>query len=178
MERNILNKLSVIVTYYNNEDHIGDCITSLKQRNQDFDIIIVDDGSIDASTEILQHQLATYDKDVTFVQIEHNSGHAHARNVALDYVDTPYVMFLDADDQLASYAIDFYLNHVNGLDGLIAPIHKFTNHRPQYVDKDKVRLEYLSHQTNPNSFYENIQFVIYYSEQLLLKPITLDSMKV
>ena len=62
MERNILNKLSVIVTYYNNEDHIGDCITSLKQRNQDFDIIIVDDGSIDASTEILQHQLATYDK--------------------------------------------------------------------------------------------------------------------
>lgn len=153
MERNILNKLSVIVTYYNNEDHIGDCITSLKkQRNQDFDIIIVDDGSIDASTEILQHQLATYDKDVTFVQIEHNSGHVHARNVALDYVDTPYVMFLDADDQLASYAIDFYLNHVNGLDGLIAPIHKFTNHRPQYVDKDKVRLEYLSHQTNPNSF--------------------------
>lgn len=153
MERNILNKLSVIVTYYNNEDHIGDCITSLKnQRNQDFDIIIVDDGSIDASTEILQQQLATYDKDVTFVQIEHNSGHAHARNVALDYVDTPYVMFLDADDQLASYAIDFYLNHVNGLDGLIAPIHKFTNHRPQYVDKDKVRLEYLSHQTNPNSF--------------------------
>lgn len=153
MERNILNKLSVIVTYYNNEDHIGDCITSLKkQRNQDFDIIIVDDGSIDASTEILQQQLATYDKDVTFVQIEHNSGHAHARNVALDYVDTPYVMFLDADDQLASYAIDFYLNHVNGLDGLIAPIHKFTNHRPQYVDKDKIRLEYLSHQTNPNSF--------------------------
>lgn len=153
MERNILNKLSVIVTYYNNEDHIGDCITSLKnQRNQDFDIIIVDDGSIDASTEILQQQLATYDKDVTFVQIEHNSGHAHARNVALDYVDTPYVMFLDAYDQLASYAIDFYLNHVNGLDGLIAPIHKFTNHRPQYVDKDKVRLEYLSHQTNPNSF--------------------------
>ena len=153
MERNILNKLSVIVTYYNNEDHIGDCITSLKnQRNQDFDIIIVDDGSIDASTEILQQQLATYDKDVTFVQIEHNSGHAHARNVALDCVDTPYVMFLDADDQLASYAIDFYLNHVNGLDGLIAPIHKFTNHRPQYVDKDKVRLEYLSHQTNPNSF--------------------------
>ena len=115
---------------------------------------------------------------MTFVQIEHNSGHAHARNVALDYVDTPYVMFLDADDQLASYAIDFYLNHVNGLDGLIAPIHKFTNHRPQYVDKDKIRLEYLSHQTNPNSFYENIQFVIYYSEQLLLKPITLDSMKV
>ncbi|MCO6595921.1 bifunctional glycosyltransferase family 2 protein/CDP-glycerol:glycerophosphate glycerophosphotransferase [Staphylococcus lugdunensis] len=148
-----MNKLSVIVTYYNNEDHIGDCITSLKkQRNQDFDIIIVDDGSIDASTEILQQQLATYDKDVTFVQIEHNSGHAHARNVALDYVDTPYVMFLDADDQLASYAIDFYLNHVNGLDGLIAPIHKFTNHRPQYVDKDKIRLEYLSHQTNPNSF--------------------------
>ena len=68
------------------------------QRNQDFDIIIVDDGSIDASTEILQQQLATYDKDVTFVQIEHNLRHAHARNVALDYVDTPICDVPDADD--------------------------------------------------------------------------------
>lgn len=34
MERNILNKLSVIVTYYNNEDHIGDCITSLKKTEK------------------------------------------------------------------------------------------------------------------------------------------------
>ena len=34
-------------------------------------------------------------------------------------------MFLDADDELASYAITFYLEKFNNTDGLIAPIHSF-----------------------------------------------------
>lgn len=153
MERNVVNKLSIIITFYNNQDYISDCINSLKrQRNQNFDIIVVDDGSTDNSTQILKDELATYEKDVNFIQLEKNTGHAHARNVALDYVETPYLMFLDGDDHLASYAVEFYLSKLNGLDGLIAPIHKFTNNKPQYVDKDKVRVQYLSHKSNPNSF--------------------------
>ena len=107
------------------------------QRNQDFDIIVVDDGSTDRSTEILQEALKSYDKDVHFIQLQENTGHAHARNVALEQAHGQYVLFLDADDQLASYAVDYYLQHVNGLDTLIAPIHKFRSQRPQYVDKDK-----------------------------------------
>ena len=48
----ILNKLSIIITYFNSEEYIEDCINSLKtQRNQDFEIIIVDDGSM-----IIQHK--------------------------------------------------------------------------------------------------------------------------
>ena len=62
-----MNKLSIIITYFNNEDYISECIHSLKsQRNQDFDIIVVDDGSTDRSTEILQEALKSYDKDVHF----------------------------------------------------------------------------------------------------------------
>ena len=49
----ILNKLSIIITYFNSEEYIEDCINSLKnQRNQDFEIIIVDDGSTDHSTPV------------------------------------------------------------------------------------------------------------------------------
>lgn len=148
----MLNKISIIITYYNNEEYIDECINSLKsQRNQDFDVIIVDDDSTDRSTEILQKELKNYDKDVKFIQLKENSGHAHARNIALDEAHGQYVMFLDADDQLASYAIDFYLRHINGLDTLIAPIHKFTTQRAQYVDKDKVRLQYASHKKSPNT---------------------------
>ncbi|GGI43485.1 bifunctional glycosyltransferase/CDP-glycerol:glycerophosphate glycerophosphotransferase [Mammaliicoccus stepanovicii] len=148
-----MNKLTVVTTYYNNEEHIKDCINSLKkQRNQNFNLILVDDGSTDESTNILNHELQDYDKEINIIKLDHNQGHAHARNIALDNVETEYVMFLDADDQLATYAIEFYLNNVNGLDGLIAPIHKFTLNKPQYVDKDKVRLEYLSQKSNPNSF--------------------------
>ena len=82
--------------------------------------------------------------------MQENTGHAHARNVALEQAHGQYVLFLDADDQLASYAVDYYLQHVNGLDTLIAPIHKFRSQRPQYVDKDKVRLQYASSKS-PNA---------------------------
>ncbi|WP_312683520.1 bifunctional glycosyltransferase/CDP-glycerol:glycerophosphate glycerophosphotransferase [Mammaliicoccus sciuri] len=148
-----MNKLSIIITYYNNEEHIIDCIESIKnQRNQNFDLIIVDDGSTDSSANLIKEATIDYDKNITYVKLEENAGHAHARNKALEKVNTQYLMFLDADDQLASYAVEYYLSKVNGLDGLIAPIHKFTINKPQYVDKDKIRIEYLTQQSNPNSF--------------------------
>lgn len=121
------------------------------QRNQDFDIIVVDDGSTDRSTEILQEALKSYDKDVHFIQLQENTGHAHARNVALEQAHGQYVLFLDADDQLASYAVDYYLQHVNGLDTLIAPIHKFRSQRPQYVDKDKSTFAICFSSKSPNA---------------------------
>lgn len=148
-----MNKLSIIITYYNNEEHILDCIESMKkQRNQNFDLIIVDDGSTDSSANLIKEATRDYDKSITHIKLEENTGHAHARNKALEKVNTQYLMFLDADDQLASYAVEYYLSKVNGLDGLIAPIHKFTLNKPQYVDKDKIRIEYLTQKSNPNSF--------------------------
>ncbi|ORI03552.1 CDP-glycerol:glycerophosphate glycerophosphotransferase [Mammaliicoccus sciuri] len=148
-----MNKLSIIITYYNNEEHILDCIESIKkQRNQNFDLIIVDDGSTDSSANLIKESISDYDKSITYIKLEYNSGHAYARNKALEKVNTQYLMFLDADDQLASYAVEYYLSKVNGLDGLIAPIHKFTINKPQYVDKDKIRIEYLTQKSNPNSF--------------------------
>ncbi|WP_239700388.1 bifunctional glycosyltransferase family 2 protein/CDP-glycerol:glycerophosphate glycerophosphotransferase [Mammaliicoccus sp. D-M17] len=148
-----MNKLSIIITFYNNKDHILDCIESIKsQRNQNFDLIIVDDGSTDSSANLVKESINTYDKHINIITLENNSGHAHARNIALEHVNTQYVMFLDADDQLASYSVEYYLSKVNGLDGLVAPIHKFTMNKPQYVNKDKVRVEYLTQNSNPNSF--------------------------
>lgn len=148
-----MNKLTIIITYYNNEEHIKDCINSIKkQRNQNFDLIIVDDGSTDSSTRILEEEIKGFNKNINLIKNENNKGHAYARNIALDKVDTQYVMFLDGDDQLASYSVEYYLSKINGTDGLIAPIHKFTINRPQYVNKDKVRVEYLTQKSNPNSF--------------------------
>lgn len=148
-----MNKLSIIITFYNKKDHILDCIESIKnQRNQNFDLIIVDDGSTDSSANLVKESINTYDKHINFITLENNSGHAHARNIALEHVNTEYVMFLDADDQLASYSVEYYLSKVNGLDGLVSPIHKFTMNKPQYVNKDKVRVEYLNIKSNPNSF--------------------------
>lgn len=66
-----MNELTVIVTYYNEEEYIRECIRSLKnQRNQDFNVIIVNDGSEDKTTEILLEELETYDKEVQIINFE------------------------------------------------------------------------------------------------------------
>ena len=148
-----MNTLTIIVTYYNSEEYIQSCLESIKQqRTQDFDIIIVNDGSTDQSEQLMKEALKDYNKEVNYIKLDHNQGHAHARNVALDEVDTPYFMFLDADDDLASYAVTFYLEKLNSTDGLVAPIHSFSIKRPQYVDLDRVKVEYYHAAQNLNSF--------------------------
>ncbi len=48
-----MNKLTIIVTYYNAEEYITGCLESIKQqRTQDFNLIIVNDGSTDQSKKI------------------------------------------------------------------------------------------------------------------------------
>ena len=148
-----MNELTVIVTYYNEEEYIRDCIRSLKnQRNQEFNVIIVNDGSEDKTTEILLEELQTYDKEVQIINFDKNKGHAKARNKAIENVNTDYFMFLDADDQLASYAIGYYLKNIDGMDALIAPIYKFTLRKPQFINQNVVKVKKLNYETNANSF--------------------------
>ncbi|MCJ1780365.1 bifunctional glycosyltransferase/CDP-glycerol:glycerophosphate glycerophosphotransferase [Mammaliicoccus sciuri] len=148
-----MNELTIIITYYNKEDYILDCIGSIKnQRNQNFDLIIVNDGSTDSSKRLVNEAINNYDKNVNHINLDRNYGHAYARNIALENVETKYFMFLDADDQLASYSVEYYLSKINGLDGLIGPINKFSLKKPQYVNKDKIRIDYLTKDNNPNSF--------------------------
>lgn len=148
-----MNELTVIVTYYNEEEYIRDCIRSLKnQRNQDFNVIIVNDGSEDKATEILLEELETYDKKVHIINFDKNKGHAKARNKAIENVSTDYFMFLDADDQLASYAIGYYLKNIDGMDALIAPIYQFSLRKPQFINQNVVKVKKLNYETNANSF--------------------------
>ena len=108
--------------------------------------------STDNSEQLMKDALKDYDKEIKYVKLDKNHGHAHARNVGLTHVETPYFMFVDADDKLATYAVNFYLKHLNGLDGLVAPIHEFSLKMPQFVDQDRVQVQYFDTKSNPNSF--------------------------
>lgn len=92
-----MTKVSVIVPVYNAEKAIERCIRSiLDQEYQDIECIAVDDGSKDASGEILD-RLAASDSRLKVIHKE-NGGVSKARNTALDVVNGEYVQFLDADD--------------------------------------------------------------------------------
>ncbi|PTI50932.1 CDP-glycerol:glycerophosphate glycerophosphotransferase, partial [Staphylococcus xylosus] len=96
-----MKSISVIVTYYNSEDYIERCLSSLKkQRFQDFELILVNDGSTDNSKEIATETAKDWDIPIKVIDLPHNTGHAHARNMGLKEVESPYFIFIDSDDYL------------------------------------------------------------------------------
>ena len=100
-----MHKVSVIIPIYNVEKYLGRALDSLlAQSYQDWEAILVDDGSTDGSATIArQYQ----DKDNRFILTsQQNQGQAVARNNALKMVSGDYVMYLDPDDMLHPQAME------------------------------------------------------------------------
>lgn len=89
--------ISVIIPVYNVERYLHECIDSvLSQTYQNFEIILVDDGSKDSSPKICD-DYATVDSRIRCIHKE-NGGASTARNVGLDESKGEFVFFLDSDD--------------------------------------------------------------------------------
>lgn len=95
-------KVSVIVPVYNTEKYIHRCVDSLiHQTYSNLEIILVDDGSTDASGKICDD----YGIQDTRVKVIHqqNGGQGTARNAGLDVAKGDYIAFVDSDDYVAVY---------------------------------------------------------------------------
>lgn len=93
--------ISIIVPIYNAEKYLHNCIQSvINQSYLHWKLILVNDGSTDASLEICQ-DFAKKDSRIVFFS-QTNKGQAAARNFGVSQVTTPYVTFLDADDAISS----------------------------------------------------------------------------
>ena len=105
--------ISVIIPMYNAEKYIGECLDSLlKQTFQDFEIIIVDDCSIDNSVETAQNYLEKFNRQHILVKRKKNSGNFGytARNRGFKQATGKYVFFMDADDMLTPDALEELYN--------------------------------------------------------------------
>ena len=93
--------ISIIIPVYNVQDHVADCIASLRaQTLADFEAIVVDDGSTDDSADIARQAIAD---DPRFRLIrQDNRGLSGARNTGLDLVQGHFIAFVDSDDRVAS----------------------------------------------------------------------------
>jgi glycosyltransferase involved in cell wall biosynthesis len=89
--------VSVIIPVYNAERYIETTIRSvLTQTLQDFEIIVLNDGSKDSSGEIIQ-RLQQEDKRIIYIP-KPNSGVSDTRNIGISKASGKYLAFLDADD--------------------------------------------------------------------------------
>lgn len=90
--------ISVIMPLYNAERFVGESIENvLRQTVGDFELIVIDDASTDASAEIARAYAAKDDR-IVLMHNELNSGAARTRNRALDAARGKFITFMDADD--------------------------------------------------------------------------------
>ena len=94
-----MNKLSIIVPVYKVEPFLCECIESIqRQTMEDYELIIIDDGSPDLSGEIAD-SYAQKDERIKVIHKE-NEGVSIARNTGLNIATGEYVIFIDSDDYI------------------------------------------------------------------------------
>jgi glycosyltransferase involved in cell wall biosynthesis len=91
-------RVSIIVPCYNLGQYLAEAVDSvLAQTFQDFEVVVVDDGSTERET---LRVLASFDKPRTRIVRSNNCGLPAAKNLGLAHTTGPYVCMLDADDRL------------------------------------------------------------------------------
>lgn len=137
---------SVIVPAYNSAEYIKTCIESvLEQTYSGFELILVDDGSLDTTLEICK---AYAEKD-SRIRVFHkeNGGHTSARNEGLKNATGEYILFLDSDDWIATDVLEICETEIvqkNSPDIIICQIYNtltedcFANNVPDgYYQREK-----------------------------------------
>lgn len=108
------NLISVVVTCYNHENYIEQCLRSIfKQTYRNIELIVLDDGSTDNSSEIIKEVLKESPFVTTFESHE-NIGVVRTRNKGLILLNGDYFLFVDSDDFLdETYVEELYECAIN-----------------------------------------------------------------
>lgn len=105
--------VSVIINFFNEERFIEEAIESVfNQTYQNWELLLVDDGSTDKSTEIAQLYAQQYPTKIRYLEHQghENRGSSAARNLGGDYAQGEYIAFLDADDVWLPNNLELYIN--------------------------------------------------------------------
>ena len=89
--------LSIIIPVYNAEKYLKECINSvLRQKLEDYEVILVDDGSTDSSLKICR----SYESKNSRIKVLHqtNQGVSSARNSGIKQANGDWLTFIDSDD--------------------------------------------------------------------------------
>jgi len=126
--------VSVIVPAYNVDGYVSNAIGSLlDQTLRDIELIVIDDGSTDATGSILQ-SMAYRDPRLHVLTVD-NGGAAKARNIGLSHATGKYVYFADADDWAYPTALETMasLAELNDAELVVAGFEIDTYMRPNLV---------------------------------------------
>jgi glycosyltransferase involved in cell wall biosynthesis len=155
-------KFSIVMAIYNMEEYLEEAILSVINQDIGFEenvqLILVNDGSIDKSDIICKKYKALYPKNIIYIEKE-NGGVSSARNKGMKFIEGKYMNFLDADDKLSLDTLkkvyDFFEKEYDKVNIVSIPVEFFEgkngNHILNYKYKAGTRVVDL------NKEYEMIQ---------------------
>lgn len=137
MEReNSSPTVSIIVPVYNTQSYLRNCIDSvLRQEYQNWELILVDDGSTDVSGRICDE----YAEKDSRIRVLHkpNSGVSDTRNQGLDMANGEWIFFLDSDDELYPYSLSSLINWSIDCD-MVVSVYKLNVIDPERMSQKKL----------------------------------------
>lgn len=176
--------VTFILSVYNAENTLKRCLDSiLKQTYCDYEVIIVDDGSVDDSGKICD----SYSLNDNRFRVVHkeNAGVASARQLGVSLASGEYVIHIDSDDWIESNMLSDMMNEIGDADILVSDYYYNTKHGQTYVRQvDCTTSEELLekiikgevfgslwHKLIRRNLYQNIEFntdLTFCEDQLLL----------
>lgn len=104
-------RLSIIIPAFNAESYLQRCLDSIfSQDFNDYEVIVINDGSTDDTFAILEHY-----PQITIIS-QTNQGMATARNRGIEVAHGDYILFVDSDDELMPHAFSILEPQLNGED--------------------------------------------------------------
>ncbi len=124
-------KVSVIVPLYNKAAWVARCVTSvLRQTWQDFELIVVDDGSTDESASIV----GSLSDDRIRLVAKKNGGEGSARNAGIRCAKGEFLAFIDADDEWRAPHLAVLLSAASACPEAIAVCDEYRGSSHSYLD--------------------------------------------
>lgn len=131
--------VSVVVPVYNAEEHLDDCLRSIRDQSyRNLQVVVIDDGSTDHSSDIYRRHAAEDPRIVLTSQV--NAGPGAARNVAIAIATGDYLTFVDSDDTIPKGAYRTFITSLerSGSDfavGALRNLSKGVFRRPWWIQE-------------------------------------------
>lgn len=137
-------KVSIIIPLYNRVSLVGQTLDSvINQTYENWEAIVVDDGSNDGSYEYVQDLAQKESRIKVFKRYREPKGACVCRNIGIEKSSGDFIIFLDSDDLLAPHClqqrIQAFLDHQDQ-DFLVFPVQYFEN---EIGDREKIFFRYF-----------------------------------
>ena len=141
-------KVSVIIPCYNSAEWITKCLNSIPKQDN-IEIICINDGSTDETSEILKSYKKMCYKDLKIISYKNNKGVSYARNQGIEQAQGEYLLTLDSDDYINSEVFNKIVdNYLNGEYDMVF-----------YDMENKFKYVFKSTQNNYQTKYGNFKFI-------------------